>query len=178
MCLLSSYYLNSVCTRSPSRFPLPYLTQAVLCLACHCLRDLSLISHEPTEMEVKCERAALQQLLLHVPGTDSDSSGSDSDKPAGEGSTAAGHNHQHYQLPHFAIAINAHFDPSTGMLICRGLVASPDGKVVERRTRSHPAGRPLDAEWLGAKVGRKLRRAAVKHGWYGKEQQAEADVDP
>jgi hypothetical protein len=129
-------------------------------------------------MEVKCERAALQQLLLHVHGSDSDSSGSDSDKPAGEGPAGAGHPHNEYQLPHFAIAINAHFDPSTGMLICRGLVASPDGKVVERRTRSHPAGRPLDAEWLGAKVGRKLRRAAVKHGWYGKEEQVEADVDP
>ncbi len=104
-------------------------------------RCLSVINHEPTFLEVACERAALAQLLL---------------PPDMHGAEQ--------QLPPFAIAARATFDAVLGVMALDALVASYDGRIMHRLKHTATVGCVQEAEALGADVGQQLQQAAQQSG--------------
>eukprot|EP00879_Flechtneria_rotunda_P008490 GHRR01008895.1.p1 GENE.GHRR01008895.1~~GHRR01008895.1.p1 ORF type:complete len:321 (+),score=112.30 GHRR01008895.1:946-1908(+) len=133
-------------------------------------RELALINHEATMLEVTAERALVAQLLdtannrPHLGEADSSSSTSTS----GQQGAAAAHTSSITglrMLPNFAIACHAGFDPHEGVLTLDGLVASEDGKVVDRLQQSGGVTDPADAESIGRTLGQQLRQFARDHGW-------------
>lgn len=141
----------------------------------HACRELGLICHEPTRLEIAAERAMLAQLLT-PPAADSDGEQSGSDSRSSSGGTggngAATSTVKGISsvtglplLPSFAIACHAGFDPHDGVIRVEGLVASEDGRLLQRVQASGGAGSPADAEAVGREVGQQLRDVALQHGW-------------
>lgn len=133
-----------------------------------CRRELGLICHEPTRIEVAAERALLTALLTPDPDSeaeepaDSSSSGPPTSAPSVKGiSSVTGLP----LLPSFAVACHAGFDPHEGLLKLDGLVASEDGRTLHRLSASEGVASPGDAEAVGAQLGRQLRALAQQHGW-------------
>lgn len=153
-------------------------------------RELGLICHEPTRMEVAAERALLTALLIPEPDSDSNdkdstdtqasstSSGGNgsSDSPAAAGGSSPPPTTTPSikgissvtglpLLPSFAVACHARFDPHEGLLKLEGLVASEDGRTLHRLSATEGVASPEDAEAVGVKMGRQLRGLAQQHGW-------------
>lgn len=153
-----------------------------LCWPCCCVppylpRELGLICHEPTRLEVAAERALLTALLTPEPAD------SDTEEPAAQGAGSSSSPTSSTPptsapslkgissvtglplLPSFAVACHAGFDPHEGLLKLEGLVASEDGRVLHRLAATKGVASPSEAEAIGVQLGRQLRALAQQHCW-------------
>lgn len=138
-----------------------------------CCRELGLICHEPTRIEVAAERALLTALLTPEPeeeegeeAADDSSSSSRTGPPTSAPSVKGISSITGLPLlPNFAVACHAGFDPHEGLLKLDGLVASEDGRTLHRLSASEGVASPGDAEAVGAQLGKQLRALAQQHGW-------------
>jgi len=154
-------------------------------------RELGLICHEPTRMEVAAERALLTALLIPEEDSDTDSNNKDSTDAQASSTSSSGNGSNNSTagggssppptttpsikgissvtglplLPSFAVACHARFDPHDGLLKLEGLVASEDGRTLHRLSATEGVASPEDAEAVGVKMGRQLRALAQQHGW-------------
>ena len=153
--LICTNYANRLTDRLPvceTTFPLQ-LCVAMLCLSVPCVcvtRELGLICHEPTRMEVAAERSLLTALLLspeeeQQQDSEADDGSSSSSSAKGPSSSSSGSPPPTTPslkgissvtglplLPSFAVACHAGFDPHEGLLKLEGLVASEDGRTLHR----------------------------------------------
>lgn len=149
-----------------------FVSSAPLC--CLLLRELGLICHEPTMLEVAAERAVLSQLLIPAPAAQQ-TGGSKSSSRSGPAVPTLAPTLSGISsvtglplLPNFAIACHAGFDSHEGSLRVDGLVASEDGRTLHRLQVLGGAAAPEDAEKLGKQLGQQLRAVAAQHGWLDK----------
>jgi hypothetical protein len=169
--------------------------QSSCCVTFRTCRELGLICHEPTWLEIAAERAMLKYLLTpEEPSEDkqlsdaeeqpSPHSSADSGQPSKESIPLSSSKRSSKGLPSsaptlqgissitglpllpsFAIACHAAFDPHDGLLSIDGLVASEDGRMMHRVKLSGGAGAAEDAEQIGRDLGLQLREVALQHGW-------------
>lgn len=143
-------------------------------------RELSLVCHEPTQLEVAAERALLAALLAPPAEPEQQQEQEQQQEPeqAGEaarkgGSAAAAATAATGSssitglpmLPPFAVAAHAGFDAHDCELRLEGLVASEDGSLLHRVSVSRGAGSPGEAAEVGTEVGRQLRAYVLQQGW-------------
>jgi len=154
--------------------------------------DLSLITHEPTLMEVACERAVLAELMEIPDDSAQDSTSNSTASEAANDDAAAAENGTEVatssssvaatatekkpsssssssrllKMPDFAIACNSKFSPAEGEMCLKAMVSSEDGQVMLKVSETVGAARVYDAVELGKKVGKQLRAFAEEQGWY------------
>lgn len=139
-------------------------------------RELGLICHEPTRMEVAAERALLTALLTpEEPQDDTDQDQTDTAASTTSSNTLPPTSAPSVKgissvtglplLPSFAVACHAGFDPHDGLLKLEGLVASEDGRTLHRLAVTEGVASPSDAEAIGVQLGKQLRALAQQHGW-------------